>query len=859
MKKLIFISLVFIFSACSTSDSFKLHTSFQDVKVKTVDGQLIVENAQIKRVWQMTEMGLVTKSVTNLKTGKVWQNEVSDVLCDWSYYGLVDNATEGELVDLSAQLSTDEDFTSQHIEVVAEFFYPSSQTSIQYKIWAYPNTKGIRTQAFIKSGGVVQYADAKADSGNAARIELKAGKKYAPYSASEYTELWFATANVDDKAVELRAINLDPDKKYKVGISWWDYANGGGEQRVRITSVDGENDQTVIATTKVPDYKGKKEGAESFVVDVPEGVNMDGTVRIYIDNVKGKNATVAEVWVMEEGGKTDMNALEGEEVRLKELAESVPANYGLITYYNCGTDVAQNLMAISGYADYLPISGDGLARRYMGYYNDTQHRNTWKTPMYREVYMAAEEALKEKINWANILSVEDHQQGIMMVKESHKCVNQYGVDTGDFLWSKDGVKNTGTSLRASEIKADKYKWFWGSWTIVYDEGDAGRELALKQFDRTRFPVKQDRDMYSVMCTWGHSKTPRDGRNYATELEVLKELDYVAECGIDMLLIDDGWQVSLESKGANPDGGIGWKPYPANYPQNWKNVVTKAKEEEVRLGLWGVAQRMPADDMIWNYERLGMEQLKLDFASFGTHDKLNNMMDTVRRFMIETDHKCHISWDLTENAARYGYYWAREYGNLHFMNRKPFLPMNVLYVPSLALRDFWLLAKYNNLNKYQLVIQNPEVCDHASDAYLHSPGYCVATALMGIPEFMAVTRFYSPEARKEVRQLMDNYKVYQEDLFNNYVYPIGDEPSNSSWTGFQSCRPDKDFGYVMAFRELNNKEEEHKFALRFVQNKKVKFTNIQTGESFETQVGENGEFILSSKETADYQFLKYELL
>ena len=155
-------------------------------------------------------------------------------------------------------------------------------------------------------------------------------------------------------------------------------------------------------------------------------------------------------------------------------------------------------------------------------------------------FIIVKSIVNENISWANILSIEEGSEGIMLVKESHKCVNQYGVDTGEFLWNENGVLSTGTSLLPEEISSDKFKWFWGSWTVIYDNGDEGRELALKQYDRYRYPLNIERDMYTVMCTWGHSKDGRDGRNYATEREVLKELDYVVETGIDMLLIDDGW-------------------------------------------------------------------------------------------------------------------------------------------------------------------------------------------------------------------------------------------------------------------------------------------------------------------------------
>ncbi len=856
--KLILVALLLPMTLSAAELLPKLDKSFQDIKVTTDGERLIVENSQVKRVWKTTGYGLVTESITNLDSGKVWSNEQSKQQCDWAYYGLVDEKTKGKLTSLTAQQANDEGFTAECIEVVAEYAYPTTKSSILYKIWIYPNSSGLRTQAFIKSSGASKIKSTSSSVDEKPEIRLKQGKIGANKSNAQGIENWYMTTLVDPATVEFHAVNLDINKVYKVGISWWDGSNGGGNQRLRFSSVDGEARATPIPKVAIPDYKGKKEPPATTVRNVPAGINIDGSIKIYIDKIDIKEATISEIWLYEEGGECDITTLPGEMDRISQLATSANKGFALVAYLDCG--VKGNTMSVqaSGFADYLPIKIDGMSRRYMGYYNDTQNRNSWNTPIYREIVVDPKSDKIENVDWANILSVESGSEGVMMVKESHKCVNQYGVDTGEFAWDKNGVTNTGTSLTTKEIGND-YKWFWGSWSIVYEGGDDGRELALKSFDRDRFPVRLDRDMYSVMCTWGHSRNPRDGRNYAVESEILKELDFVAETGIDMLLIDDGWQVSLESKSAHPTPENGWKPYAKNYPKGWSRVVEKSAELDLRIGLWGIAQNMSSKDMIWNWDRLKMDQLKLDFASFGSHTKLDDMMQIVRRFILHTDHKSSISWDLTENAARYGYYWAREYGNLHFMNRKPFLPLTVTYIPSLSLRDFWLLSKYNNLNKYQLVIQNPEVVDKQSDAHKHSPEYCVATALMGIPEFMAVTRFYSEEARAGITELLGVYKGVREEIFTGYVFPIGDEPSNTSWTGFQHYHPDRKSGYLTLFRELNNKESVGRFTLRFFKDCTVRFTDLESGETFETRLGSDGAFEVEAAEAASYKFLRYEVL
>jgi hypothetical protein len=195
-----------------------------------------------------------------------------------------------------------------------------------------------------------------------------------------------------------------------------------------------------------------------------------------------------------------------------------------------------------------------------------------------------------------------------------------------------------------------------------------------------------------------------------------------------------------------------------------------------------------------------------------------------------------------------------------MNRKPERPLNVVYVPWLALRDFWQLAKYQNLNKWQLVIQNPEVVNREhSDAYLHSASYCIATAFMGIPEFMAVPRYYSETARDEIRPLMALYKEHQRELFDSMVFSIGEEPTGKSWTGFQAWNPEKSSGYLILFRERLNGHPTASICLRFIQQRmRLKIKNLRTGSVLYMEAGEGGQIDFQLDQPGEFLFLKYDV-
>jgi len=193
--------------------------------------------------------------------------------------------------------------------------------------------------------------------------------------------------------------------------------------------------------------------------------------------------------------------------------------------------------------DHLPVAAAGKRCWAIGYYDDTQHRNKPETPVLRR-----EGGKLRGSDWASIFCLEDERGGLAMVKESHKCVNQSGVDTGRFVLDGAGLANTGWGLRPSDLDDREYRWCWASWTVAHAGGERARQLALKRFDRLRFPARAERDMWTVACTWGESETPRDGRNCARQPEVLEEMQATHEMGIDMLLIDDGWQVGPDTNG-----------------------------------------------------------------------------------------------------------------------------------------------------------------------------------------------------------------------------------------------------------------------------------------------------------------------
>ncbi|WP_309720913.1 hypothetical protein [Armatimonas sp.] len=294
-------------------------------------------------------------------------------------------------------------------------------------------------------------------------------------------------------------------------------------------------------------------------------------------------------------------------------------------------------------------------RRYIGYYNDTQHRNLASTPLLRDEVLTGTGS--ETVPWASAAGLESERGvGLLLVQESHKCVNQRGVNTGAFVFDGKSLMCSGLRLAPADITPDRWRECWAVWTIQYD-GQIPLSRALKHFARLRYPSDPKRDFYAQANTWGSGGSNGiDSKAMAHEDVVLKELDSVADLGLDALQIDDGWQ-------GNQTQGNHWRPDPMLYPQGWKNVVAKAKEKNITLNLWAASMKISSEDLRWNFEQAYFRSWKLDFASLKTPDQIEQNIAKVRQFILSTKHQTRATWDVTENASRYGYFWAREYGGV----------------------------------------------------------------------------------------------------------------------------------------------------------------------------------------------------
>jgi hypothetical protein len=131
--------------------------------------------------------------------------------------------------------------------------------------------------------------------------------------------------------------------------------------------------------------------------------------------------------------------------------------------------------------------------------------------------------------------------------------------------------------------------------------------------------------------------------------------------------------------------------------------------------------------------------------------------------------------------------------------------------------------------------------------------------MCTPLYFTETWRFAPEDRAPVKELISIYKAHRDELYEGYVFALGDRPDDTSWTGFQNYHPDEEFGYMTLFREIDNKESQKSVKLRFLKNKKITIEDLMNGKKKTLLVDENGVTEFEIDKPASFKFYKYTIL
>ena len=93
-------------------------------------------------------------------------------------------------------------------------------------------------------------------------------------------------------------------------------------------------------------------------------------------------------------------------------------------------------------------------------------------------------------------------------------------------------------------------------------------------------------------------------------------------------------------------------------------------------------------------------------------------------------------------------------------------------------------------------------------HCYTPDYLFATVMMTNPLGWFEVSNLAEDYVTKVAGLSHVWKAHRAAMAGGHIHPIGDAPDGTSWTGFASVGEGRHSGYLLIFRELNNRESWH---------------------------------------------------
>jgi alpha-galactosidase len=517
--------------------------------------------------------------------------------------------------------------------------------------------------------------------------------------------------------------------------------------------------------------------------------------------------------------------------------------------------------------DRLALAGYHWRVRAVEFTDMTDRNNTLVTEVPYNLYRQPG-FLKGNLLWLN-----DGLSGdaFFILKESPASAVQLANPGFDFLVRNGSIQTVGMGILPTDVS--ETDWVRG---YSYTLGLGGAtELAglqtLRSYQDANHPRRANRDDMIMMNTWGDRN--RDSK--IREQFIITELQKAAQLGITRFQIDDGWELGKSMNSATPGGsseGIWknpnyWKPDPERFPNGLKPVIDAAKKLNIELGLWFSPSPdssfrhwdKDAEALIDLYKQYGIRTFKIDLVQIPDKTaeiNFRKFLDTVTK---ATNHEVIFNMDVTA-GRRNGYHFMNEYGNLFLENRYTDWTN---YYPYWTLRNLWNLSKYvppqnlqiEFLNKWRNPDKYPSGDRFAPANY--SFDYLFAITMMAQPlAWFEATGL--PAEAFQTGKLIQTYHGIQTELHSGQIFPIGDEPSGKSWTGFQSVVTETD-GFLLVFRE-DSPQNQQLIKTYFPAGKRVRLQPVAgSGKEAESVITTDGRLLTTLPAPNSFGFYRYKVL
>lgn len=442
----------------------------------------------------------------------------------------------------------------------------------------------------------------------------------------------------------------------------------------------------------------------------------------------------------------------------------------------------------------------------------------------------------------NIFIEKGNGEGVFGYKESPVPNSQLYHLYYDFKVRKDYVQGVGAGFH--NVPAGETRRTHAFTFGVYSGGLDGGILALKEYQKARYKTVPERDYIISANSWGDFSTD------INEEKLIAEVEAAAELGIESVAVDAGWTKHV----------MGGDPDPEKFPNGFGPLCKRAKELGVKLELWMVPTRLdgaldllkehpdwvartnnrtPCDtqpsyggvmltgielcnpdcfkwmkDYFLRFYDEGFERFKMDTFQCDGFDTLEGDLydhyEALRRLMhelvVERPGLTFTQDSTRTNRPIYDYYM--DYGIIFLENRYQNRPIdrNGRYLPWKTLRNLWQVSPYIPPQKLNMELSNDE------EGY--TPEYLLATVMFANPLFWESLAAISEESRERLKPLIAMYKQHRAAIYAGHIFPLGEMPDGTTWTGFQSHDPKTGSGYLIAYRE-DSPEESDRFRPKFL--------------------------------------------
>ena len=317
-------------------------------------------------------------------------------------------------------------------------------------------------------------------------------------------------------------------------------------------------------------------------------------------------------------------------------------------------------------------------------------------------------------------------------------------------------------------------------------------------------------LITMSNTWGD----RNCDTRVCEEFVLKEIDKAAELNVDIVQIDDGWQLhSTEdlTRRDEQDRRIFdedfWQVNPTRFPNGIKPLAEYAAKKGVKIGLWfapdsrdAFAARDRDVKILKNaYDNWGVRFFKLDMYWIQSDAERDGFLDLLCKIYSFGDDVA-VQLDVTR-FDRINYLCGKQYGTAFVENR--YTKLRSVF-PYRTLKNIWMLGKYIPTSKCQFELVNPDLnteCYLEDDIFApkyYDLDYQFAAVMLSNPLFWMEIQFLSDERVNELNRIMPVWQANRDAFSRADVMPIGDQPSGRSFSGFYVDA--KDDEYLLLFRE-----------------------------------------------------------